>query len=277
MIRSQTNFTVPAKLLSASLSAKLHDELRLFFLLKSISQGGKIQKNSQLREFVCNELGFRSEKTFYNHVDRLYQLHWIGDSHGHLYVRSTKRICQSFDIKDKKNKTVIFVEEDIKNFEEFLFSASVLQEINARMVRVARLMGRANQAHRKPRRIKYSRLSEAGRHLQKRKTTHSFKLDSGETFSEQNLSLSFLSDLLGLPKTRVYRLKKRSQKVGYIKYTSNHFRTCIPAILFDKFKKQYSEYACRSYIEKNQISVRLTDKISFGDSIIDMYGPNVLY
>lgn len=263
MGRSQNNFSIPVELCSEALSKNLHKELKFAVVLKHIDPDGSFEKKSANIKHACDLMGLRSKRSFYNYLDNLIRLGWANVCDGVIYVRSWKRMSERIDINLTKHKAKLSVKQDIRTFDEFLFSAKLCLELRSRKRRVARQKGRVIQAlDTAPLwNLRGWKHCPDKRGYAYRKARQSFDLEGGESYSPENMSLSFISEMMGITKMRAHRLKKRSLHAGYIGFQQNYRDLAAPALLLERFKQDHPEFACRAHRSPNgsNIRIRLTD------------------
>lgn len=264
MGRSQNNFSIPVELCSEALSKNLHRELKFAVVLKHLDPDGKFEKKSDNIREACDLMGLRSKRSFYNHLNNLIRLGWANVCDGVIYVRSWKRMSDRIGIHLTKHKAKLYVKRDLKTFDEFLFSAKLCLELRSRKRRVARSKGRVLQALDTAPDLRGWKHCPDKRGFAYKIARQSFGLRDGETFSPENMSLTFIAEMMGITKMRAHRLKKRSHDAGYLNYEKNFRDLAAPALLLERFKKDHPEFACRAHRSPNgsNIRIRLTDSFT---------------
>lgn len=236
---------INAKVAGEVLHKDLADQFRTLLALKAVAKadGAYFIPDSELKERVANLCDWKSKRTVTRRIEGLRELGWIGtDENGVYYIRSFDYIRRDLDVKSKTvhKINVGFCVVDKLFFRAVLFSIFLGKIVANRRFALARNTSRAYQ----------------------RAGSHGFNPGSGETFSPNAISVSFLANRLEKSKATIHRWKKKALDADLMSREKGKFEFKGETNL-SRIRKAFPENAYRTYLsyESGCVCVQLADEV----------------
>lgn len=238
---------INARLAETVLRRGLGEEFRTFIALKAVASGNGayFENGKQIHDKLRGLCGWKCRRTPKRKIQRLLEIGWIrkkGESS--YYVNSFQYLLNQYNITSKAahSLSVEWFCESKGRARATLFSVATGKIIADRK----HALVRKNAAH-----------TSTGTCWKA-----SFDPATGETFSPDALSTSFLANRFGVSKATIHRWKHRAIEEQLIGRTKRRFQfsgvTDVKAI-----QAAFPEHAHRTYLffDSGSVAIQLTDRI----------------
>lgn len=236
---------INARLAEEVLRQGLADEFRVLLALKCVAggNGAYFEVTPQLKDSLRELCGWKTRRTAGRKIEKLLELGWLGTGGDRFYVRSFSYLLNRYDIESSTVHQIgaPFCVKSKRKMKAVLFSIALGKII-------------ANR--------RFALVRKNATHTSTGSARHSYKPGHGETYSPNDLSVSFLASRFGRSKATIHRWKHAAMEERLLERKKRSFE--FPGIQqTDPIRSAFPDDAHRIYLsfDRGCVVVQLTDRL----------------